>query len=881
MAGGVQRKDIEAAFIAEEAFEKFIRAGSISRLESENSCFSSETDTLGDGEQAVSSDDLSDMTTDDGDSKDTAVFLEETLAGEEKLASGVSTSGDDDKTSAVKQEEEVAAQSLADDVASNDQSVEVDEKEHSNVLKEEDDQMVEDSTSRSVKAGEPSQSVAKVSFPGGFDIDSLICKDDENTEDVVNEVNATSEKQNSLSFQGDINANVEVMEEKENDIELSKDSEFNLTEVESKPLEDGSSSKISSIDNELSLEYNVKKYSKLSRDSEVNLTEVESKSLEDESSSKMSSIDSELALECNVKKYSKVGVDLQKQVSSDAVLTSRQLSTTLNNYTRKETDDKTLLNRARSVDDNLLSRRKKVGEVSKGSKLGAHLEKLTKAGLSIKDEPDGAPHAVPLSINGGAGKKDQSEKGSSDKEKKERLCSSMSWGSDSSTSDKATPDLNSISCVDEVVEVEKNLVTNSPRITAKLGEERRASEGLVKVQNDPGKPLLNGKGTPVSTRKVATPSSERSLYPKKQSLGVPQGIAAQMASKFSSNTDKTSTPSPAKPSKMTSQSVISNRKYFQGTTPDAPVIKSKRSSLKMDKTLFSNAIKVAKGEASQDQTVQLEHKSKSPKNSPKLNRSKNACDVHLKDKAEQYIKVAADPDHGSKGQVSSPKTEKKIMQKPNRPENDAIVEKNLKTASTKENIVQKFEKQSRQDHSGTTNKVNVQPKGLQFSFSLQAGNKFRIKDASTEKESLDAGTGKMASNGNREGKKTVTFDARGEKSSRRKVEPVTIPKSFSGILGEDEAHATQGDEHIEHTAIGALATMPRTPLRDLRSKSRTSRDGGSPSSPRKAYRRLYVTHVKGSKSEQENEMSEDIADIKTKIEKDELQVELLVKFGTL
>ena len=839
MAGGVQRKDIEAAFIAEEAFEKFIRAESISRLESENSCFSSETDTPGDVEQAVSSDDFSDMTTDDGDCKDTAVFLEETQADEEKLASGVSTSDDDDKTLAVRQEEEEeGVQSSVDDIANNHQPVKVDEKDHSNILKEEDDQIVKDSTSKSVKAGEPSQSEPKISIPGGFDIDSLICKDDENTENDISEVNTTSEKQSSLSFQGDINANVEVMEEKEDDIELSGNSEISLTEVESKPLED-------------------------------------------ESSSKSSSIDSELSHECNIKKYSKVGVDLQKQVSSDAVLTSRQLSTTLNNCTQKETDDKTLLNRARSVDDNLLSRRKKVGEVSKGSKLGAHLEKLTKAGLSIKDEPDGAPHAVSLSINGSTGKRDQSEKGSSDKERKERLSSSRSWGSGSSTSDKAAPDLNSVSSVNEGIEVEKNLVTNSPRITAKLGEERRASEGLVKVQTDPGKPLLNGKGTPVSTRKVGTPSSEKSLYPKKQSLGVPQGIAAQMASKFSSNTDRTSTPSPAKPSKMTSQSAISNRKYFQGTTPDAPVIKSKRSSLKMDKTLFSNAIKVAKGEASQDQTVELEHKAKSPKNSPKLNRARNVCDVQLKDKAEQYIKVAADPDHGSKGQVSSPKTERKITQKPSRPESDAIVEKNLKTASTKENIVQKFEKQSRQDHSGAANKVNVQPKGLQFSFSLQSGNKFRIKDASTEKEALDAGTGKVASNGNREGKKTVTFDAEGEKSSRRKVEPVSIPKSFSAILGEDEAHGTQGDEHIEHTAIGALATMPRTPLRDLRSKSRTSRDGGSPSSPRKAYRRLYVTHVKGSKSEQENEMSEDIADIKTKIEKDELQVELLVKFGTL
>ena len=845
MAGGVQRKDIEAALIAEEAFEKLIREESISRLDSEISCFSSETDTPGDVEQAISSDDMSDVMTDDGDNRDSSVFLEEVRASEEKPEAEVATNGDINISTAIKEQKGFVENSDKDTGSSSDIGCpEVDKLQCRVDLRSKDDHLVENSLSSSVNTVEPSFPESKLSFSGGFDIDSLISKEDDDVveddaEHIANETSDMPEKENSL--QGDINANVEAIEP-QNDVvyEVQGSCELDLVEAENRPLND---------------------------------------------SDKSSSVRGQDLPEDNVTEPLKVGVDLKKQISSDAVLMSRQASTPIQSYVAKGADSKTLLNRAKSADESLLSSKKKVNELTKGNKLGVHLEKLTKAGLHIKEESNGITSpVVSQNTSRESPKISRFDKIKGEKEKKESPFTSKLSGSTNPTPDRAKLDLSSVCFVDQNTEVAQKMASDSPKASAKLNGESATAESPVKVQSDSVKLLTNGKGTPANTRKISTPSSEKVSYPKKQSLGVPQGIAAQMASKFSSSADKTSTPSPAKANKMSGQSVLSSRKYWQGATPEskrAELVKAKQCSLKIDKTLFSNAVKVAKGEVSQEQTVELEQKSKSPRNSPKVSRSKHLSEMQVKDRAEQYMKVAADADHRSKTQVSSPQTEKKFMKKSNRSEDDGLLETSVKKESSKENIVQKFEKQRKHDNVIGMNQVSVQPKGLQFSFSLQAGNKFKIKDAITEKDASEAGLGKTVCSTIQDGKKTVTFDAKKEKYSRRKIEPVTIPKSFSGMLEEDDTIEPHSNDHIEHTAIGALATMPRTPLRDLRSKSRTSRDGGSPSSPRKAYRRLYVTHVKGSKSEQESEATEDIADIKTKMEKDELKVELLVKFGTL
>ena len=849
MAGGVQRKDIEAALIAEEAFEKLIREEGISRLDSENSCFSSEADIQGDVEQVTSSDELSDMTTDDVENKENVVFLEEIQDTEEKPVAEIPSNSSIDVSTVVDEEEAIVESSHADTGSSSDclsskvdkkehskglqlgedrldgcfpgncQSSEVDERDHSKDSQLGHDRLIEDPMSRNIVTNKLSLPESNISFAGGFDIDSLISKDEDNAADNTSEIDDTPEKQNSP--QGDINANVEVIEPLESVNGASRNIDSNLIKSESVHPKDSAVNKESLVKGDSSLQTN--------------------------------------------------SIDLKKQINSDSVFTQRQASVPEHSCVTKEAGGKVFATRAKSVDDSLLSGKRRTSEMPKGGKLGAQLEKLTKAGLNIKEEPyrisHNSTHESPrISYSG-------KSKGGMEKNESSKL-----MGSSTAASDRAKSDLGDSCFVDKSVEAKQKTITNSPKIPSKLNNESITKESPAKVENESSKLLSNGKVTPVTARKA---SSEKCSYPKKQSLGVPQGIAAQMASKFSSNADKASTPSPAKSNKVSSQSVISNRKYWEGGTPEAKrieVVKSKQSSLKMDKTLFSNAVKVAKGEASQNQTIELEQKSKSPKSSPKISRSKNVSEVQVKDRAEQYMKVAADTDQKNTTQLSSPQTEKKIVKKSNRFENGGLLETNLKKTSSKEDIVQKFEKQRKQDSLGSTNQVNVQPKGLQFNFSLQAGNKFRIKDVNTEKDSPDTGSSKLALNAIQEGKKTVTFDTKKEKPSRRKIEPVTIPKSFGGVPEEDEVH---GNEHIEHTAIGALATMPRTPLRDLRSKSRTSRDGGSPSSPRKAYRRLYVTHVKGSKSEQENEVSEDIADIKTKMEKDELKVELLVKFGTL
>ena len=798
MSAGVQREDIEAALIAEEAFERLIREESISRLESENGVFSSETDTQGDVEQVMSSDELSDMTTDDADDADCKdpVFLEERSADEGKPVT--EETQDDEVSMPVTVQEEKTEQAPS-----------------SEVLEAE------------TKADLPEP---KVSFTGGFDIDSLLCQDDDNG----NETNAVQEEEeNSLLSQSDVDVNVDAVEPKEIVNGISNGVELNLNEVETDHLNNGEIEKVCE------------------------------KSAEKE----------ETPPEPSSPEHLRVGVDFKKQLSSDAVLTSRKASTSLINesHVAQGAESKISLNKTKSVDDSLLAGKRKTSDVAKGNKLGAHLEKLSKAGLNLKEDSDRKPHQ-------NSAKRSDSHESKDDLERKETPLSSRSSGSSTPTSGRATPD--SICFVDQNKQPAQKLpVTKGPKTHTKIDETKTTTDDPTKVQNESEseKSVSNGRMASVSPRKI---SSEKSAYPKKQSLGVPQGIAAQMASKFSSNAEKASTPSPSKINKVPGQ--ISNRKYWEGATPEAirsEAAKSKRGSLKIDKSLFSNAVKVAKGEASQDQTVELERKSQSPKNSPKMIRSKNTSEMQVKDRAEQYMKAATDSDNRNKAQVASPRIEKKLMKLSDQVDDRA--EPKMKKASSKENILQKFEKQNKKENDGALNQVKVQPKGLQFSFNLQAGNKFKIKDVNSDKSVSEANGNKGASKVTQEGRKTVTFDASKDTASRRKIEPVTIPKSFSGMLEEDDTFGAQGNEHIEHTAIGALATMPRTPLRELRSKSRTSRDGGSPSSPRKAYRRLYVTHVKGSKSEQETEQSEDIADIKTKMEKDELKVELLVKFGTL
>ena len=821
MACGVQREDIEAALIAEEAFEKLIRKESISRLESGVSVSSSENDTQEEGEQATSNDDLSDATADDIDDDDDNYDNDNVGNGNDDEA--------ESKGNAVLLEK---LQPNEDDLAAEDSCPDLDVE-----VREEVELGV-------TEAGKHSKPERKSSSSGGFDIDSLICKDDQSgTKESVQ-----GGEQTRLLSCNDINANFRVSEQQETRMGFSDTVE---------PCRGEKSSNFESkVNDRIMVEKRADSWSK-------------DKKSEQESSEKGSS---------------SVGIDLRKGISPDAVLASRSV---LADSKVDVSDSKTILSKAASCEDILVSSRQKSSEAPKGSKLGAHLEKLSKAGLHVVNDFEKKHYDESGNSRRGSIKKFDSHESKVEVGAKEAPPSSKSSGSSTPTSGRGTPDLSSICIAPESKRCNQD-TDNAATPEEKAGTEHISKENPMKVHRSIEKAASSDstKSTPAIQRKTSTPSSEKLAYPKKQSLGVPQGIAAQMASKFSSSVDRGGAQSPSKVSKSASQPNVSNRKYWEAATPESKrsdLLQSKKCSLKLDRTLFSNAIKVAKGEASQDQTVELERMSKSPKNSPKLSRAKDASEMQVKNRAEQYMKAAADFDGKNKTQVCGFHAQKIQLKASNLHDNDDLLEKNAKKATAKENILQKFEKDKKHENHDFVNSVNVQPKGLQFSFNLQTGNKFKVKEANAVRNVDEANSIKLAPKAAPDGKKTVTFDAvKNASTSRRKAEPVTSLKSFSGMLEEDETLDAQSNDHVEHTAIGALGMMPRTPLRELRSKSRTSRDGGgSPSSPRKAYRRLYVTHVKGSKSEHENEVSEDIADIKTKMDKDELKVELLVKFGTL
>ena len=909
MSEGVKEQDIEAALIAKEAFEKF-REESVSRLDSEgDSVFSTE----GEEDQAVPSDDSDDVTTDDAedsyvkeevfpaDNNETNGYLQEkpprveeifdlngatdsVLPIKEQFESVDDENLDESNTQPAKSPEPVQLPEPAklsesaklSEPAKLTESVKL--REPVNLpepvklpeptkLPELAKTLEQAKLPEPAKLSEPAKlPEPKALFTGGFDIDSLICKD----EDDSSKVELPNEH-----YEGHLktkaNPKFTLLNEVVNGIERDENKNVLKEDLISKEPDSDASKKSKFQENEPSRE-----------------------TLENQK---------DAALLVNDKKRQRhSGNKLNSRASTTSIVSKYKES-------NEEIEGRVTLVKAKSVDDSLLQGKRKTSDVAKNNKLGAHLEKLTKAGLNLVDGAEPKSQILSPSrktigdetvyVDTRALKQDSqlSHKDFVKVGMKNVLSrGSKSSGSTTPSSGRATPETTSVDHDNEqpakiAINEEKDndkveQVKISPAKTTVVEKKGNAPFDIARSQPSTPSSILQpklkeDKFTPLGCKsKPSTPSEEKSAYPKKSHLGVRQGIAAQMASKFTSSAEKVKTPPPARLNKAPGQAVSSNRKYWEGNGSEPKETEVARpkgtqpSAMKIDRSFFANAVKVAKGESSQQETAELERKARSPRNSPKLGRSANIPESQVKERAEKYLKASSDT---SKTQFSVPQVEGYQSRTSNRLDGDAPV---LRKAGSKENIIQKFEKQKQTDEAKLLGQVHVQPKGLQFNFNLQAGNKFKQKD-----QSVEPGKIHMSKRDTKEGKKTVTFDNQGELKNRKKLELVTVPQSFSGMLDKDSADrdnvlADVSNDHVEYTAIGAIATMPRTPLRELRSRSRTSRDG-SPLSPRKAYRRLYVTHVKGSKSEQETDVAEDIAELKTKVEKDELKVELLVKFGTL
>ena len=979
MSSGINQADIEEALIAEETFEKLIREGSISIMESEgDSVFSSdgEDDAVDDREQRRSSEDSSDILYEEEEcAKEDCISLESVGDVEPSVGSleieavkadteEVGTEQSAPSKQEVHQQEEVAVfKAGEEEAAQNALGVQlVHQKEEVTVIESDEVEAVRDVP----EVQEVHQKEEKEFIEPKGDTNIAVWTDQKEPLK-CNEKQGKMENSGQIGIEAILKDSFDKPNDKQERIvvepssilkeESQKEGSLDLPDL-SKPLSGGFDidSLLSKDDEAVGSEVNgeEKRLYSEQEDNEAPVTEPKSANLVlgivandatvvaavpdtainetvaiepcDDKVSPVVKVESPVITPVakssrrfvydNWEKVSQnetasPSVQYKKQRSSEAVLGPRKSINILTPKSEsREPENRPSLKKVRSVDDALIGGGKKSSDSVRG-KLGAHFEKLCKAGLNLNGEQE-VVRPGPIKIKQGSHRRnDSGEKLILDTSiaGSKEVKSARSSGSSTPSSGRGTPDL-----------PRKSSSNLQPSVSPVVKD---TSTALSKKQDL--------KGSAVGMRgKTATPSDDKSACPKKNTpnLGVRQGIAAQMASIFAGG-EKPSTPPAARANKTpVGQSVVSNRKVFEGKAdskiadakkegtnklaakeverkisdtkkPESKRVGSKmtekaevkgtenqrskdpiKSSSKTDlSSVFSTALKVAKGEAPPQQSPEFSRKSRSPRSSPKMDRSSSSSESKSKvKKSENIITVGPESNNKWKAQVQyQKKSDSNVKSSGNQVKetrSDTNAKKTVERKKSKENVVGKYEKQTKGDKNDKSkeNQVHVQPKGLQINFNLQAGNKFRQMDV--DKNASDINSNKREITAPVDGKKLVTFNINSDSGERNKFEPVSVPKSFSGMLDDQE------DEHLEHTAIGAIATMPRKSLRELRGRSRTSRDrgDGSPSSPRKAYRRLYVTHVKGSKSEQEAETSDDIAEFKTKVEEDELKVELLVKF---
>eukprot|EP00794_Sanderia_malayensis_P002975 gene2975-3429_t len=753
-----------------------------------------------------------------------------------------------------------------------------DEHEH----RVESEKAITDHTDKVVIDGEDVESIAEANSKeeskpksievmknGVFDIDSLISKDDAEEEPLVTNSVCYEEREScSETLSSDAS--------KEDNMDIAT----GFSSGEDKGLDNEGSGEIL-IDNNNSID--AKKTTVSHADNLIRNDSEEVSEITAVMSEKSVSKENRLVVEKNV-------VDSGREISDELVgVGSGALQTecTRNSYRKQKSSNEafngkdTAINhnvasssearssgasllKMKSVDENLLLGRRKGSSDNGKNKLTAQLEKLSKAGMNFNSNND-IRKAMPAVIRQGSAKRENSP---------------------------------------------EKIVLDSTPTTARdfqLGDmQRKGSQGS---RSSGSRTPTSGRGTPDSGRGTPTgglqvttaptasatkdakttslgkqTSEEKSAFAKrpaasKTPLGVRQGIAAQMASKFA-NTEKKDSPTattvgklnkPPSPKQQKVPMKKSLENHSQGTrTPESALSQSPQMS-----PIFNRAQRFV------NPPVADENDNKRPvHDSPKFDRSTKFSDLQRKVKEateqkpvavevcskESKLRGAHIPanNHAQENKQRSATTKKDV--------DDVDGVKKTTKGNEKEHIRQKFEGMGKANLEGENhaNKVKVQPKGLQINLNLQASdNKFKAKDITVplqREASPNKWEAKLSSD------KPLKFNFGDFDTSKQGNISVTT-QPLSSILDEDHDL-----NHVEHTAIGAVArTAPRVPLRELRGKSRTSRGDrgdGSPSSPRKSYRRLYVTHVKGSKSEQDD----DVAEFKTKVEKDELKVELLVKF---
>ncbi len=688
-----------------------------------------------------------------------------------------------------------------------------------------------------------SEEVLKKPSIGLFDIDSLLCNDENDDTNTVN--------QNKEEI---ISENPGVVEIKSEDIKPSDWIEINESLNSAEPIEISNSS---IAENEKTVSPVIDAFVRENSDEVAEITsKMESDINANENASgvknKIENKEESYEMQVSNINYQENGSlkgNYKKQRSSDAAIQQKPSfeDATVRSYNGTSKESKTLV-KMKSVDENMLGGRKKNSDAGK-NKLGAHLEKLSKAGLNFNNSENDLYKPGPMIVKQGSTRRHNSAEkividtapsylpskdvSVGEQQRKSSTQSSRSSGSRTPSSGQGTPD--------------------SGRGTP-----------TAAILQPP--PLTVNSGKDVVIAPLTKQTDEKSTFAKrppasKTPLGVRQGIAAQMASKFANAEKKESqTNTPGKANKAGSpQHRISNKKVFdyQGSgtrSPENVVSRSPQMSPIIDRAKkFINA-----SAANHDER-------KHPKESPKFERAAKFSDLQKKVQDAGEQKVADKVCGSEKASQTKPQSKTRELRK-----DECQVDGGLKKSKSKENIIQKFERKIKNDPDQDENKhqVIVQPKGLQINFSLQASNKFKPKEVNVPIQ-RDPSPNKWEAKLSKE--KPLKFKF----AENEKQNAINVPIPADSILSQDHDF-----NHVEHTAIGAIATMPRTPLRDLRGKSRTSRDrgDGSPSSPRKSYRRLYVTHVRGSKSEQEADTVEDFAEFKTKVEKDELKVELLVKF---
>ena len=226
--------------------------------------------------------------------------------------------------------------------------------------------------------------------------------------------------------------------------------------------------------------------------------------------------------------------------------------------------------------------------------------------------------------------------------------------------------------------------------------------------------------------------------------------------------------------------------------------------------------------------------------------------------------------------------------------------KNTKEAEKKPQVIHKIDKRSPflVDHSERKNSDDEAKKqsdrNIQKGIQYEKNNESEAKTVVVERRKTSRGAFKEKKKDNVK-RRSAGLDISRQMEKKEKNSSVVVKTGKMNVISIPAGDAMKPEEDEENASTDIVNgrvrsassfTLPRgAKMQDLRGRSRTIKEKGegSPSSPKKNYRRLYVTHVKGSKSiDLDGEQVDEVAQLKTSMDRDEaLQVELVLKCGEL